>query len=275
MATLFTNTVTMKRLDKIILDQGLAASRTQAQTLIKSGAVKAKIHGLFTTLTKASTKYFDDIELIVDSIEELKYVSRAGLKLESALIEMQSRDLLNKGDFSHIANGKTVLDVGQSTGGFTDCLLQSGAQKVVGIDVGHNQLLQRIGDDERVIAYEGINARELPEEELLMHSPGGFDWIVMDVSFISQTLIIPHLANCLKDNGLLISLVKPQFEAGKNHVGKGGIVKDKNVFNKVQTRVCDSMTENGLTVEAYFKSGLTGTDGNREFFAIASKKERT
>lgn len=261
----------MNRIDKILLNQGHATSRTQAQKLIRFGAVKAYIHGQLTTLNKASVKYPDDIELTVDTIEELKYVSRAGLKLESAIKEIQRCGLISNGSFTITAANKTILDVGQSTGGFTDFLLQAGATKVVGIDVGHNQLAQSLVDHTKVVALEGINARELPTEELLEHSPNGFDWIVMDVSFISQTLIIPHLEKCLTGDGLLISLVKPQFEAGKDNIGKGGIVRNKNIFSAVKKRVCDCIEDNGLNVRAYFKSGLAGADGNQEFFVVASK----
>lgn len=261
----------MNRIDKILVDQGLAESRTQAQKLISAGAVTANICGKLTVIGKASIKYPENIELNVDVIEELKYVSRAGLKLESAFKEMQMCGLLDTGNLTKISSGKTILDVGQSTGGFTDFLLKTGADKVVGIDVGRDQLAPSLRDNKRVVYFEGINARELPSQELLEHASGGFDWVVMDVSFISQTLIIPHLAECLTEDGFLISLVKPQFEAGKNNIGKGGIVRNKNAFKTVKQRVCDCIAENGLSVCAYFKSSLPGMDGNQEFFVVAKK----
>jgi len=163
-----------------------------------------------------------------------------------------------------------ALDVGISTGGFTDCLLQAGATRVVGVDVGHGQLAARLQDDPRVLLREGINARQLDAAELLPLNDGQpFDLAVMDVSFISQTLVLPVLAPLLKPGGLLLSLVKPQFEVGREGISKGGIVRDPALYAGVQERVTATAREAGFTPLDWFDSPIAGGDGNREFFLYA------
>lgn len=250
----------MKRLDILLVERGLAASRRQAQVLIEAGRVQWHQADQWRTATKASLKLEADCELRAEPGEEQRYVSRGGLKLAGAL----ERTGINP-------EGVIALDVGQSTGGFTDCLLQAGADKVVGVDVGREQLVPRLREDPRVVFYEGINARELPPDELLAQAPGGFDLLVMDVSFISQTLILPGLPHLLKPGGQLLSLVKPQFEVGKAGIGKGGIVRDTSLYRKVETDLRAMCGQLGLEVRDYFPSPITGGDGNREFFIWAHK----
>lgn len=250
----------MRRLDILLVERGLAASRSQAQALIEAGQVQWRQADQWRTATKASLKLEPECELRAELGEAQRYVSRGGLKLTGAL----ERTGVNP-------EGMTVLDVGQSTGGFTDCLLQAGAAKVVGVDVGREQLVPSLRDDPRVVFYEGINARELPTDELLAQAPGGFDLLVMDVSFISQTLILPGLPALLKPGGQLLSLVKPQFEVGKAGIGKGGIVRDTSLYRKVETDLRGMCEQLGLAVRDYFPSPITGGDGNREFFIWAHK----
>jgi len=189
-------------------------------------------------------------------------VSRGGLKLEGAL-RHTGLDV----------TGAVCLDVGQSTGGFTDCLLQHGASLVVGVDVGQGQLHERLRIDPRVLAIEQCNARELSAERLVTaggpQAAGPFDCVVGDLSFISQTLVWPALLPLLKPNGHLLMLVKPQFELQPEHIGKGGLVKDVALYARVEQRIAQACQGNGLTQRDYFESTITGGDGNREFFVWA------
>lgn len=260
----------MERLDKLLVARGLAASRTQAQRLIETGSVRANYSGLWQLLDKPSLKLDENIELAVEAIAEHRYVSRAGLKLESALARLCSTGAL-EGSISTCARGVMALDIGQSTGGFTDCLLKCGAKLVVGVDVGHGQLSSSLIGHPQVVTLEGINARHLPIETLRQYAPEGFDWVVMDVSFISQTLILPWVPAVLKSGGLLLSLVKPQFEVGPEGIGKGGLVKNDALLESTQERILQSLAAQALHVVDYFESGIPGGDGNREFFAIAQK----
>jgi 23S rRNA (cytidine1920-2'-O)/16S rRNA (cytidine1409-2'-O)-methyltransferase len=167
-------------------------------------------------------------------------------------------------------NGLRCLDVGQSTGGFTDCLLQHGAAQVVGIDVGHAQVHPRISQDERVVCIEGVNARDVvPGDERVPDALEGFDLVVGDVSFISLTLVLPGVVHLLKPTGQLLMLVKPQFELQPGQVGKGGIVKDDTHFPFIENRVRTALTELGMQVTAWMDSPIEGGDGNREFFVQA------
>lgn len=256
----------LERLDKLMVDQGLAASRTQAQRLIDAGVVTAQLEGQWLALTKPAMKLSRDTVLRAHEIDELRYVSRAGLKLELAL-----KYLAASGLWAHpmpIVNAR-VLDVGQSTGGFTDCALKSGARSVVGVDVGHGQLNATLRKDPRVTCLEGVNARELPQSLLADCAAEGFDLALMDVSFISQRLIVPSLAPKIKLGGWLLSLVKPQFEVGKEGLGKGGIVKNAELYRQMECDIRDCLAQNHLSVQAFFESGIQGTDGNREFFVLA------
>ncbi len=245
------------RADVLLVQQGLAPSRAAAQRLIEAGRVRYRLWGTeeLVEVTRAADRYAADAPLIVLADDEPAYVSRGGLKLAGALahtgIDVQ---------------GKTCLDIGQCTGGFTDCLLQHGAAKVVGIDVGHSQLHPRLAADPRVEAHERINARYLEKSTLAGRR---FDLIVADVSFISLTLILPRLPAFLALFGDLLLLVKPQFEVGPEHVGKGGIVTDAALYPAVRDKLVACCTENRLAVCDWFDSLIAGADGNREFFLHA------
>lgn len=246
------------RLDILLVERQLVKSRTQAQRLIKAGLVRIYQDGKWHTAAKASHQYPQHCGIQVTQGEEQRYISRAGLKLETALTYLP-RPL----------QGSIALDIGQSTGGFTDCLLQHGAGHVVGIDVGRDQLAPTLRNHPQVSYYEGINARELPQKQLLQHAPKGFDLVVMDVSFISQTLILAQIPPVMASDAWLISLVKPQFEVGKNGISKGGLVKDLSLLDIVQSKICSVASATGLYVKDYFESSITGTDGNREFLLLA------
>ena len=185
-----------ERLDKLLAKRQLATSRTQAQHLICEGLFRVKVAGQWLVADKPSTKYPVNIDCQIDKSDEHRYVSRAGLKLAAALEEngLDVRD-------------KTALDIGQSTGGFTDCLLQKGAKQVVGLEVGHGQLAESLQGDARVVCLEGVNARHMPQDCLLDLVPAGFDIVVIDVSFISQALILPGISAVMAPDSLLLSSV--------------------------------------------------------------------
>ena len=239
------------RADQMLVEQGLASSRTVAQRLIAAGRVSYE-QG---PVTKSSLLLPADTALAVeqgDADGPDRYVGRGGLKLAGALAHtgLDVRDLV-------------CLDVGQSTGGFTDCLLQAGAARVVGVDVGHGQLHSKLRADVRVTCIEGINARSLDAETVGNES---FKLVVGDLSFISLTLVLPALVPLLAQEGRLLMLVKPQFEVGLENIGKGGIVRDAALFALVETKLRNCCAENKLRVLDWFESPITGTDGNREFF---------
>ncbi|PJE54342.1 TlyA family RNA methyltransferase [Marinomonas sp. BSi20584] len=251
----------MLRIDLILTEQGLAKSRSQAQTFISEGRISYKQNEKWIKVTKPSLKLPSDIELNVISDEADKYVSRGALKLEGALLHTK----LN-------IEGFLVLDIGQSTGGFSDCAIQHGAAHVVGVEVGHDQLDPRLRNHQNIICLEGINARNLSIKDLSEHFPeNGFDLIVMDVSFISQTKILPQLPNLLSKTGHLITLVKPQFEVGKEFIGKGGIVKDKTRVKQLEQDMQDFIKELGFEVKCYIESPIKGGDGNQEFLLWATR----
>jgi len=251
----------MTRADLLIVEQGLAASRTAAQQLIAAGRVYIDRDGALSPLTKPSQKLAADTVLSVVPDPSDRYVSRGGLKLAGALA-----------DAGLSIDGFRVLDVGQSTGGFTDCALQAGAARVVGVDVGHDQLVQKLRDDARVRFFEGVNGRALDHAALLAANDGErFDLMVCDVSFISLTLILPSALPLVKPGGYLLSLVKPQFEVGREGLGKGGIVKDARLYDGVRRKICDAVAEQGLEVRGWYDSAITGGDGNREFFVFAQR----
>lgn len=247
----------MQRLDKLLVEHGLATTRTQAQKLIEAGLVEAKVAGQWSIQKKTSVKLLETCELRTGEHPELRYVSRAGLKLEAAL-----RD--NSLDVA----GLTALDVGQSTGGFTDCLLKHGARKVVGVEVGHDQLVEALRDHADVLCLEGLNARYL-DPDILKYAPDKFDIAVMDVSFISQKLILPNLPALLKPQGLLITLIKPQFEVGPEGLGKGGLVRPDVDMQALECEFRTFVAELGFDVLHYNDSPITGGDGNREFLLVA------
>jgi len=249
------------RADQLLLDRGLAASRSQAQRLIASGVEWR----LGTKPWQRVSKNGDELPLpcevrLLDTAEA-RYVSRGGLKLEGAL---QSSGLT--------AQGLRCLDVGQSTGGFTDCLLQHGAAQVVGLDVGHGQLHPRLRDDARVVCVERINARELQaDDERVPDAQEGFDLVVGDLSFISLTLVLPALLPLLKKEGALLMLVKPQFELQPSDIGKGGLVKDVASYVQVEARLREACAGLNLNVLGYWPSAIAGGDGNQEFWIGARR----
>jgi 23S rRNA (cytidine1920-2'-O)/16S rRNA (cytidine1409-2'-O)-methyltransferase len=244
------------RADQVLVERGLATSRSQAQRLIASG-VRWMDRGAWKPIAKNGDEIALDAEIELLDTAEARYVSRGGLKLEGAL----------KASGLAVA-GKACLDVGQSTGGFTDCLLQQGAARVTGVDVGSGQLHDNIRNDPRVTVLEKVNARELTAEE----AGEGFDVIVGDLSFISSTLVLPALAPLLKDGGALLFLVKPQFELQPGQVGKRGIVTDPQMYAVVEKRLRDCCAALGLAVKGWYDSPVAGGDGNREFFIYAIKE---
>ena len=247
------------RADQLLVAQGLAPTRSVAQRLISNGAAEWASPTGWAVLKKAGEDLPETAQLRVTDDAELRYVSRGGLKLEGALARV-GVDVGNH----------TVLDVGQSTGGFTDCLLAHGARHVVGVDVGHGQLHPKLQADPRVTALEGTHVREL--DVLRQHAPtGGFTLIVGDLSFISMVGSLPELLPWLEVHGHLLVLVKPQFELGPQALGKGGLVKDEADYPRLEARVRLACTALGLKVLDYFDSPITGGDGNREFFLWASR----
>ena len=253
----------MQRLDQLIVTRGLITSRTRAQRLIKHGRVfLADGSGQrLKALTRPGEKLPDDVLIDIEPDEEERYVSRAGLKLEG-LLAITALDI----------NGMTLLDIGQSTGGFTDCALQRGAARVIGIEVGHDQLDASLRQDQRVICMEGINARDLPHEAILAHAPEGISGAMMDVSFISQTLILPSLAPLLPKGGHLLTLVKPQFELTRDAINSKGLVRDPALYAEVEQRIRRCCHELGLDIQCWHDSPITGGDGNREFILHAIKR---
>lgn len=251
------------RLDVYLVQKNLASSRTHAQELIHSGQVFLQTGSQKKVLNKPSLQVEpEQTGIFVEEGPANRFVSRGGLKLLGALEHVR----LN-------VSGMSVLDVGISTGGFTDCLIKSGAKFVLGVDVGHGQLHSSLINHPQVKLLEGINARDIDQNlEVLAKVPaGGFDLIVMDVSFISITLIIPKLVSLLKPCGHLLSLVKPQFEVGVEGIGRGGLVKDPGLFSSVGDRVKNMCESSGLNLKDYFDSPIEGKDGNREFFVYAEK----
>jgi 23S rRNA (cytidine1920-2'-O)/16S rRNA (cytidine1409-2'-O)-methyltransferase len=247
------------RADQLLVERGLAASRSQAQRLIASG-VRWRMPHVGDGRWKAVAKNGDELpqaaELELLDTAETRYVSRGGLKLAGALASA-GLDV----------RGWGCLDVGQSTGGFTDCLLQQGAARVVGVDVGHGQLHETLRGDPRVRALEKVNARELTREQV----GGDFQLVTGDLSFISLTLVLPALAPLLKPGGHLLMLAKPQFELQPGQVGKGGIVRDAALYAEVERKLRGACEACGLRVAGWWGSAIAGGDGNREFFIHATK----
>ena len=240
-----------ERIDKLLVDRGLANSRTKAQALVMAGAVlvdEQLVH-------KSSESFALDapIRLKGDGDPASRYVSRGGQKLEAALREFPIK-----------VKELNCVDVGSSTGGFTDCLLQHGARRVVAVDVGHNQFEWRLRNDPRVELREGVNARYLKSEDFETK----FDLATIDVAFISVTKILPAIVPLLADEGKIITLIKPQFEVGKGEVGKGGIVKDPAQHQRVVAEVNTAAERLGLRVVDVIESPIHGADGNVEFLAL-------
>lgn len=243
-----------KRADIVLCEKGLADSRTRARALIKGGV--AFVDG--RPIEKPS-ELLDSESVFTLSADAPDYVSRAALKLEEAL-EV----------FEISPEGLTVADIGASTGGFTECLLKHGAEKVFAVDVGKDQLHPTLKSNSAVVSMEGVNARELTAESF----PCKIDMAVMDVSFISQTLIYPALASFLEKGSNLVTLVKPQFEVGKENVGKKGIVKDKKgtLLEMVRLKIQYAAEDNGFELLRLIDSPIKGGTGNREYLALLRKR---
>ena len=272
------------RADLFLVEHRFATTRSQAQRLIAAGVQwrvtvdEAELVAPWKRVAKNGDEIADRAEVEVLDKTEAKYISRGGLKLEGALkaIGMDVTDL-------------RCLDVGQSTGGFTDCLLQHGAARVVGVDVGHGQLHASMREDSRVVCLEGINARSLTATDLIaayaqytlaigqfdaeneLETDPLFDFLTGDLSFISLTLVLPALTRLLKPQGHLLMLVKPQFELQPGQIGKGGIVRDAAHFAFVEKRLRDCCAELGIEVLKWMESSIQGGDGNREFFIHGKK----
>ncbi len=239
------------RLDTFLVEKGFFASREQAQRAIMAGEVKVGD----AVVDKASVKVYPDAEASVRAPSP--YVGRGGVKLAGALRH-----------FEISANGLTALDIGASTGGFTDCLLQQGAKKVHAIDVGHGQLAWKIRSDPRVVVREKLNARFLSRDDI----PEPVDLCVIDVSFISLTLILPNALELVTPNGVIVALIKPQFELQASDVGRGGLVRDPALHEKAQEKIRDFVVKAGHKVVGIVPADITGTDGNQEFFACVRKQ---
>ena len=252
----------MARADQLLVARGFAPTRAAAQRLIATRAVRWLAPAGWAVPRKAGEDLPDDCTIEVTDDAELRFVSRGGRKLDAALAHT-GIDVA----------GATCLDLGQSTGGFTDALLRRGAARVVGIDVGRGQLNPTLAADPRVTAFEGLNARDLAGSDFEAQFEGRrFDLVVADLAFISLTLVLPTIARHVGTNAVL--LVKPQFELQPVDIGKGGLVKHADSYARVETRIREACAEHALAVRGYFESAVTGGDGNREFFAWAVPAEQ-
>ncbi|HYA88126.1 MAG TPA: TlyA family RNA methyltransferase [Nitrospirota bacterium] len=240
------------RLDLLLVERGLAESREKGQAIIFAGQVL--VDGQKRDKAGALVPEDAEIRILGDT---LRYVGRGGLKLEAALKE-----------FRLPVHGKIAMDVGASTGGFTDCLLQHGAQKVYAVDVGYGQLAWKLRQDPHVVVIERVNIRDMAPS--LMPEP--VDVAVIDVSFISLTKVIPSVLHFLKPDAAIIALIKPQFEVGKEEVGKGGIVRDETARTTAVKNVEDFVRGLGLDVKGIIPSPITGQDGNIEYLICAHTK---
>jgi 23S rRNA (cytidine1920-2'-O)/16S rRNA (cytidine1409-2'-O)-methyltransferase len=239
------------RLDQLLVGRGLFPSREQARRAILAGDISVA-----TRVADKPSELLDEQTAIAVKPAR-KYVGRGALKLESAL------------DYFHVdLNRKTALDIGASTGGFTDCMLQRGAEKVYAVDVGYGQLDWKLRNDPRVIVLEKINARFLTRDQIQEL----VDVCVIDVSFISLTLILSNAITLLKPAGVMLALIKPQFELQRSDVGKGGIVRDPHLHQKAQHKIVAFVNDLGHVVAGIAPSAIKGTDGNQEFFACIRKR---
>jgi 23S rRNA (cytidine1920-2'-O)/16S rRNA (cytidine1409-2'-O)-methyltransferase len=243
--------VKRERIDKLLVERGLAETRTKAQAMVMAGVVLVEEQ----RVEKPSQQFQTNSSIRIKGGDDptSRYVGRGGLKLEAALREFQID-----------VTGLTCLDVGASTGGFTDCLLQNGAKKVFAVDVGHNQIDWRLRNDPRVEVREGINARFLKSEDFSQK----FDLAVMDVSFISATKVLPAIVPLIVDGGSIITLIKPQFEVGRGEVGGGGVVRDPAKRARVVEEVNAAARALGLQVVKVIESPIQGAEGNVEFLAL-------
>ena len=241
------------RLDVLLVERGLEQTRQRAQAMIMSGLVF--VDG--QRVDKAGTAIPNDAQVEVRG-NTLRYVSRGGLKLEKAMTTFGLR-----------LNGCICADIGASTGGFTDCMLQNGASKVYSVDVGYGQLAWQLRTDPRVVNLERTNARYLTREQI----PEEIDFFSVDVSFISLKIILPAVRPLLKDGGKAVCLIKPQFEAGREKVGKKGVVRDKAVHEEVVQMICDFAVENGYSVLGLTFSPVKGPEGNIEYLVFLQKSD--
>lgn len=251
-----------RRLDVWLVERGLAATRTLAQEMINAGQVVLRNPGGDRVLSKASraVEPGETIEVLAGPAD--RYVSRGGLKLEGALdawgIEVR---------------GRAAVDAGQSTGGFTDCLLKRGARSVVGFDVGHGQLHHSLLRDPRVFAFEGVHFRELAAREDLLErvTVEGCDLLVVDLAFVSLLQALPALSMLPGARWELVALVKPQFELGAEALEKGGVVKDASLYPALEVKIREGLGKLGWRVLDWIGSSITGKDGNKEFFVHAER----
>jgi 23S rRNA (cytidine1920-2'-O)/16S rRNA (cytidine1409-2'-O)-methyltransferase len=234
------------RLDQALVCKGLVKSRQRAQAMIMAGSVLVNDQP-----ADKPGKFISPDDAITMRAQDMPFVSRGGLKLEGALTELQLD-----------VTGKNCLDVGASTGGFTDCLLQHGAQRVYAVDVGYGQLAWKLRQDPRVVVIERTNIRKLPADAL----PHPVDLVTIDVSFISLKIVVPVVLDFMKKSARILALIKPQFEVGKNQVGKGGVVRNPTLHTVVIEQLSLFFTEIGLLCETVIPSPLHGPKGNREFF---------
>ena len=241
------------RFDIEMVNQGLVESREKAKAMIMAGIVYVNNQKVLKAGDKI--KEGDNIEI---RGQGLKYVSRGGLKLEKAV------DVFNLN-----LDGKVCMDIGASTGGFTDCMLQNGAEKVYAVDVGYGQLAWKLRSDPRVVNMERTNIRYI-DFDLLTDD---ITFISIDVAFISLKLVLPVAFNILSQDGQLVALIKPQFEAGKDEVGKKGVVRDINIHKKVVTEIIDFAYDFGFSVDMLDYSPIKGPEGNIEYLVLLSKKE--
>jgi 23S rRNA (cytidine1920-2'-O)/16S rRNA (cytidine1409-2'-O)-methyltransferase len=239
------------RIDNLLVERGLFESRERAQRSIMAGEVKIGDE------IAAKPSQLVDLDAAVTVAEAQRYVGRGGQKLEGALDHFQID-----------VKDKVALDLGASTGGFTDCLLQRGAKKVYAVDVGHGQLAWKIRNDSRVVVLEKVNARTLSQEQI----PGHIDLVVIDVSFISLTLILPSACDLLAPDGVIVALIKPQFELERQDVSRGGIVRDAALHEKAQQKIARFAEAAGHRVLGLVPSTITGADGNQEFFICLRKR---
>ncbi|HEU0207425.1 MAG TPA: TlyA family RNA methyltransferase [Candidatus Udaeobacter sp.] len=239
------------RLDQLLVGRGFFPSREQARRAVLAGEVK------LGTRIAAKPSELVDMQTAVAVKPARKYVGRGGLKLEPAL------------DYFHVdVFGKTALDIGASTGGFTDCLLQRGAKKVYATDVGYGQLDWKLRNDSRVVVLEKLNARFLTRE----HVSDLVELCVIDVSFISLTLLLPNAFGLLKPDGVVLALIKPQFELQRSDVGKGGIVRDPRLHVKAQDKIVAFVNDLSHVVAGTVPAAVKGSDGNQEFFVCIRKR---
>jgi 23S rRNA (cytidine1920-2'-O)/16S rRNA (cytidine1409-2'-O)-methyltransferase len=240
------------RLDQLMVEKGLAESREKAKAIIMAGEVM--VDG--AREDKPGHTFHEESKITIKT-QPMPYVSRGGLKLEAAIRH-----------FNIDVKGLVMLDTGASTGGFTDCLLQHGAKSVIAVDVGYGQMHWRLRNDPRVTVIEKTNARNLTSEDINERP----DAAVIDVSFISLKLIIPPVSALLHENTFIIALIKPQFEAGKGEVGKGGVVRDEETHNRIIADISDFCKKQGLTPVGVIPSPILGPKGNKEFLIYLKRQ---